>query len=67
MIVESGSSYTSFGDPDPWVKLANELQLPSWVSPGGNRVHLFDLQGSVNWANKLPSRSCVSVGTCCPL
>ena len=51
VIVESGSSYTTFGDPDPGSP--NELDLPSWVSAGLGRIHLFDLQGTVNWASKL--------------
>jgi hypothetical protein len=62
--LESGSSFTSFGQADPWVKLAKDLGVPSWTS-GGRRLYHFDMSNAVNWGNKLRvADPCVSSGTC---
>lgn len=65
LIVESGASYTSFGQADPWVTLANDLNLPTWLADGIGRLHLFDLQGTVDWGSKLAvADPCVSQAAC---
>jgi hypothetical protein len=65
VLVESGASFTSFGQPDPWVMLGQELDVPSWRRPGTGRIYNFDLQNAVDWGSKLRvADPCVSAGTC---
>jgi hypothetical protein len=62
---ESGSSQTSFGRPDPWVKLAQRFGLPGYVSSDGTTRYTFDLRGIVDWARELRvAAPCVSHGRC---
>ena len=49
---ESGSSYTSFGQPDPWVGLAAKLGAEE-VKDNGRTLGIWDLGGAVDWASKL--------------
>jgi hypothetical protein len=64
IFVESGSSYTSFGLDDPWVKLAQDYGIASW-SQGGRDVYTFDLSDAVDWGGKLRvADPCVSRQTC---
>ena len=44
----SGSTYTSFGNTDPWVTFAQQAGVPS-----SNGIYSFDLSGAVDWASKL--------------
>lgn len=51
---ESGSSYTSFGHEDPWLKLGRKLDLPVSHDPKtGRTLRVFDMRNAVNWANRL--------------
>ena len=52
--LESGTTYTSFGLPDPWVRLAEEAGLPGWTSPvTGNEQYVFDLTSGIDWEGRL--------------
>ena len=63
--IESGSSFTSFGKPDPWTKIAQGLGLPSWTSSDGSTHYLYDMRGAVDWASELRvAAPCVSRGNC---
>lgn len=53
LIVESGSSYTSFGRPDPWVALADTLGLPGAGETQVPGAQVLGLQGLVDWGAKL--------------
>lgn len=50
--VESGSSYTSFGQTDPWLTYAQQQNLPSSIdsSLSGRQVYQMNLGSVVNWA-----------------
>jgi hypothetical protein len=63
---ESGTTYTSLGHPDPWVRLGRRLGLPSWRSSStGTRKYLFDLRGLLDWGSRLRVvHPCVSRGRC---
>jgi hypothetical protein len=50
--IESGSSYTNFGLPDPWATLGRRWDLATW-SDGGTNVYVFDLRGTVDWESRL--------------
>jgi hypothetical protein len=52
--LESGSSYTSFGLPDPWIGIARAAGLSPWHDNStGKDVYTFDLSKSVDWAGHL--------------
>jgi hypothetical protein len=60
IFVQSGSSYTSFGQTDPWVTLAKQYGIPS-----SSGTYYFDLKDTVNWGSKLSvADPCVSRGAC---
>lgn len=48
-LAESGSSYTSFGRPDPMVEFARQAGVP----PNDEGVHVMDLASGVDWARHL--------------
>jgi hypothetical protein len=51
---ESGSSFTSFGLPDPWVALGDSFGVVKWLNPdSGRTLRVWDLQNAVNWAQEL--------------
>lgn len=59
--LQSGSSYTSFGQADPWVDLAKKYGIPQ--SSGGK--YYFDLKDTVNWGSKMRvADPCVSRRAC---
>jgi hypothetical protein len=59
--IQSGSSYTSFGQPDPWVGLAKKYGIPQ--SSGGK--YYFDLAGTIDWAAEMRvAEPCVSRSAC---
>ncbi len=61
IVVQSGSSYTSYGQTDPWVSLAKQFGIPQ--SSGGK--YYFDLKDTVNWGGKLRvADPCVSRRAC---
>ncbi len=64
--IESGSSFTSFGQADPWVQIAKDAGLPAWRNPAtGKAQYRFDLTQGVDWANRLKMAApCVSQGGC---
>ncbi|MGI9020542.1 MAG: hypothetical protein ACR2G3_07525 [Solirubrobacterales bacterium] len=53
LLVESGSSYTSFGRPDPWVRLARTLGVPRAEEARVPNTRILDLQGLVDWGARL--------------
>lgn len=63
--LESGTSFTSLGRPDPWVKLAKQLGVPSFPLDDGTSRYVFDLRDSIEWAGRLRvAAPCVSQGKC---
>jgi hypothetical protein len=59
--IQSGSSYTSFGQTDPWVNLAKKFGIPR--SSGGK--YYFDLADTINWGSKMRvADPCVSRSSC---
>ena len=61
IVVQSGSSYTSFGQSDPWVSLAKQFGIPQ--SSGGK--YYFDLRDTIDWGSKLRvADPCVSRREC---
>jgi hypothetical protein len=51
IVIESGSSYTSFGKADPWVQIARDAGLdPWWNSQVGTGQYIFDLTGGIDWS-----------------
>jgi hypothetical protein len=65
LVVESGSSQTSFGQADPWVSLAERLGLPSVVGDDGGLRYVFDMRTAVDWRRALRvAAPCVSTGRC---
>jgi hypothetical protein len=46
--IESGSSYTSQGLPDPWVTFGREHNLPTW-----NGRYVLNLSAGVEWGRYL--------------
>lgn len=59
LVAESGSSYTSFGDPDPWVTVAQEAGLYQF-----DGMYAFELASGVDWSRLRVLDPCVSQGTC---
>jgi hypothetical protein len=52
--IESGSSFTSFGYEDPWVRLGKQFGVPTWDGePDGKRRYIFDLRTAVDWGSTL--------------
>lgn len=63
--IESGSSFTSFGRPDPWVRLAKRLGLPSYTAEDGTTRYTLDMREAVDWGGELRvAAPCVSAGRC---
>jgi hypothetical protein len=62
--VESGSSVTSFGQEDPWVRLGRKFGVPSWVSSDGKTKYSFDTAAGVDWSRLKVADPCVSRGAC---
>ncbi|MFN8160832.1 MAG: hypothetical protein U0R52_07295 [Solirubrobacterales bacterium] len=61
---ESATSFTSFGQPDPWLALGKRLGVPGWVE-GGRQYYSFDLGSAVDWRQRLEvAAPCVSRGSC---
>ena len=57
---ESGSSYTSFGRPDPFASFARQAGVGTWEG-----MYAFNVQDGVDWESKLRLVApCVSSGTC---
>ena len=53
LIIESGSSFTSFGIRDPWLALARRLGLPEVAGDDGLPRYVLDMRGAVDWASEL--------------
>ena len=51
--LESGTTYTSFGLPDPWVELAEDAGLDPWQDSMGRNRYKFDLTTGIDWAGRL--------------
>jgi hypothetical protein len=51
---ESGASFTSFGQTDPWVTLGDQYGVPkSTESSSGRSLRVWDFGSAVDWASKL--------------
>ena len=63
---ESGSSYTSFGNQDPWTRLGQQYGVTTWDGAAdGKRRYVFDLQNVVNWGAELKvADPCVAQAAC---
>ena len=54
IVVESGSSYTSFGKADPWVAVARDAGIKPWHNPEtGKDQYTFDLTTGIDWSHRL--------------
>jgi len=63
--IESGTSYTSFGLPDPWVQYARAHDLPSSHDSRIDRtVYQFDLAGGVDWRRLRVIDPCLAAKDC---
>jgi hypothetical protein len=63
--IESGTSYTSLGRPDPWVAYAKAHHLPSSFDNSIDRtVYKFDLQSGVDWSRLRAIDPCVVSKDC---
>jgi hypothetical protein len=63
--VESGASFTSFGQPDPMVQLAQRSKIPSGDYNGnGQTEYWFDMAKGVPWNKMRVLAPCTSQGTC---
>jgi hypothetical protein len=52
--LESGTSFTSLGLPEPWTQIAEEAGVPGTRDPAtGKTDYQFDLSNVVNWAEDL--------------
>jgi hypothetical protein len=59
---ESGAVYTSFGQPDKWVTLARQYNLPYYA---GDQDYIFNLNNGVDWQRYLRVvEPCVSQVSC---
>jgi hypothetical protein len=60
LLLESGSSETSFDRPDPWLEVARETGADPW-----NGKYLLTLDDDTGWRSRLRVLApCVSSGTC---
>ena len=63
--IESGTSYTSFGLPDPWVRYARAHDVPSSFDTRIDRtVYRFDLESGVDWRRLRVVHPCVAAKDC---
>jgi hypothetical protein len=61
VVLESGSTYTSFGRPDPFVSLAKRFGAPR----GDDDIASLGLASGVDWSRRVRVIDpCVSAGTC---
>jgi hypothetical protein len=60
--LESEVAYTSLGQPDPWVALAKQNNVPYYAP---DQDYVFNLADGVDWAHALRVvQPCASQGTC---
>jgi len=53
------------GGPDPWVQLAQRLNVPSYIADDGTTRYSFDMRQSLDWSLRLRvAEPCVSRRTC---
>ena len=57
--VQSGTSHTSFGFGDPWVRLGRALGADPYQGD-----YVFALEGGVDWSRLAVADPCVSKGSC---
>ena len=63
--IESGSSFTSFGKPDPWVGVARHASLVPSPRNDGTVRYMFDMESTLDWGSELRvAAPCVSRGRC---
>jgi hypothetical protein len=63
--IESGTGYTSFGLPDPWVRFARANNIPSSHDSSIDRtVYRFDLDSGVDWSRLRVIHPCVTAKDC---
>jgi hypothetical protein len=63
--IESGFTYTSFGEPDPWRAFGDEHDGDGWMDySAGSDLYYWDID-AVDWESELRMLDpCVSAGTC---
>ena len=61
---ESGASYTSFGSPDPFVRLGDLWGVPKYPDPNVGPQRIFKIAGSVDYGRLRALDPCVARGTC---
>ena len=61
---ESGASYTSFGSPDPFVRLGDLWGVPKYPDPNVGPQRVFKMAGSVDYGRLRALDPCVARGTC---
>jgi hypothetical protein len=57
--LESGSTYTSFGQPDRLAEFARNAGIPTWQG-----MHVFNIQDGVDWTKLRLIAPCESNATC---
>jgi hypothetical protein len=63
--IESGTSYTSLGRPDPWVRYAKAHDIPSTFDEIVDRtVYEFDLEDGVDWSRLRAIHPCLASKDC---
>ena len=54
LMFESGSSYTSFGQADPWISLGDQLGATKYYDSSIDRtLRIWDFENAVDWASEL--------------
>jgi hypothetical protein len=61
---ESGASFTSFGSPDPFVRLGDLWGVPKYPDPNVGPQRVFKLAGGVDYGRLRALDPCVARGTC---
>jgi hypothetical protein len=64
---ESAATYTSYGQPDPWVQYARSLGIqPEDYNHNGYQEYWMDLSSGVPWERLQVVQSCAASGGCLP-
>ena len=53
VMFESGSSYTSFGQTDPWITLGDDYGVRKWTNSSGRTLRIWNFRNAVDWASEL--------------
>lgn len=53
------------GRPNPWIELAKDLRVPTYVADDGTTRYVFDMKQTLDWGSRLRvAAQCVSRRTC---